>query len=150
MNQRLHGGSHGSSHPGITLERSNTVKRLNAGLIAAALALVPLCAGFSTALANAADPAAMTMAGHCCSAGAKPGCVSMEAGKGVPDACVLHCLRARYSAISDPTLPAATFADAAPAPVAHRTFPPHVPRLSAAPRATSSIPLIYQFHRLLN
>lgn len=131
--------------------RSKIPRRLNAMLLVAALALVQIGTGFTAGLANAANIPAATTAGGCCSGGFEPVCATAQDPVGAFNICARYCIQGQDIAKSDSgLLTSATFTFASPSPVGWVAFPPQSPRLSAAPRAISSTPLIYHLQRLLN
>lgn len=131
--------------------RSKTSRRVNATLLAVALAFVQVCLGFTDASAGATNMPAVAEAEGCCGGGSEPDCFTARESTGAINTCTPYCIQGRDGAKPDPVLPVSVaFTYAAPSPVGWTAFPPHVPRLSAAPRAANSTPLIYQFQRLLN
>lgn len=129
--------------------RSKISPRLNALLLVAALAFVQVCTGFTDAFASAANvPAA---AKGCCGGGSEPDCATARVPVGGINPCAPYCVQRQDGVKSDPVVPvSASFAFAGSFLIGRSIFPPHEPRLSAAPRAANTIPLIYQFQRLLN
>ena len=131
--------------------RSKTLRRLNALPLVVTLAFIQVCPGFTDAFASAANMPVTTAAAGCCGGGSEPDCFTARESTGATNTCTPYCIQGRDGAKPDPVLPvSAAVTYAAPSPVGWTAFPPHVPRLSAAPRAANSTPLIYQFQRLLN
>jgi hypothetical protein len=131
---------------------SRIARRLNAMLLVAALAVVQVCAGFTSVVAYAATTPAATAAGGCCNEDSEPACGSAQDTAGALNiTCAPFCIERQDAAKSDSVLPSSeSIKHAGLSPVGRVAFPPHSTRLSAAPRAANTTPLIYQFQRLLN
>lgn len=120
-------------------------------LLVAALALVQVCMVSTAALADARNLPAATAADACCSGTPESDCAIAREMAGAFGTCAPYCLQRQDAVKSDSALPAsAAFTDASPSPAGWVAFPPQSPRLSAAARPASNVPLIYQFQRLLN
>ena len=130
--------------------RSRIPPRLNAMLLAAALALVQVCTGFTAALANARNLPAATAAAGCCGGTPELDCAAAQESAGVLSNCAPYCLTRQDAAKSDAVLPAPSgFTHAGPSRSGWVAFPPRMPRLSAAALPANGVPLIYLFQRLL-
>lgn len=130
--------------------RSKTSRRLNAMLLVAALALVQACTGFTPALADVKNMPAATAADGCCAGTPEPNCANAQDRIGAFGACAPYCLLGQDAAKSDSALPAsAAITHASLSPIGWVEFPSQSPRPSAAARHANSVPLIYQFQRLL-
>ena len=132
------------------LKRSKTSRRVNALLLAVALVFAQVCLAFTDAFASASNMPAATAAEGCCSGGAAPDCFNVRGPVGASNTCSPYCIQGRDAVKSDPVSGvSASFPYAGSTLIGPAVFPPHVSRLSAAPRAANSTPLIYQFQRLL-
>ena len=131
--------------------RSSIPPRFNAMLFAAALAVVQVCTGFTPALADARNLPGATAAAGCCGGTPAPDCSTAQESAGVLGNCAPYCLTRQDAAKSAPALPApSAFTRASPSLNGRVTFPPQLPRLTAAALPANGVPLIYLLQRLLN
>lgn len=119
--------------------------------LVAVLALIQVCTGLASAFAGASNVPAATTADGCCSERPEPACAAARETAGAVNTCARYCIERQDAVKPDPVLPpSANFSYAGLALIGRSAFPPHAPRLTAAPLAANRTPLIYRFQRLLN